>query len=341
MGRSVITAAVLLALLTGPAAAAKAPGRAESWARDEIRLVTSAGLMGGSSGSFRPDDPLTADELAELLAALTGKPAASSANPAAPVTIARLDARLVHAVGLGPAAARFAAGARSAGLAPPGRFGTEVVARLLGLRADHPPAEDVIEPAPSDVATRAEAAHSAAKILGWRGGEAQWVRALAAGFSPPAVSGWRRSILRTAVSLVGYPYVWGGTSERRQAPLGSEVPGGFDCSGLVWRVYKLAPYAAGTELPDLIQGRTTFELSAEAAPAVRAGLARLDPADLLFFGPRGRRSEPAEIDHIGVYLGGGWFVQASGQGVSLAPLEGWYRPRFAFARRPLAEAGLA
>jgi hypothetical protein len=37
----------------------------------------------------------------------------------------------------------------------------------------------------------------------------------------------------------------------------------------------------------------------------------------------------------------GWFVHSSADGVTLAPFEGWYRERFAWARRPLAEAGLA
>ena len=44
---------------------------------------------------------------------------------------------------------------------------------------------------------------------------------------------------------------------------------------------------------------------------------------------------------MGIYLGNGWFIQSSDQGVALAPLTSdWYGPRFAWARRPLAEAGL-
>ena len=42
-----------------------------------------------------------------------------------------------------------------------------------------------------------------------------------------------------------------------------------------------------------------------------------------------------------IYLGGGWFVHSSGNGTTLHPFEGWYRDRFAWARRPLREAGLA
>jgi hypothetical protein len=33
-------------------------------------------------------------------------------------------------------------------------------------------------------------------------------------------------------------------------------------------------------------------------------------------------------------------IHSSGQGVALSPLTGWYKTNFAWARRPLAEAGL-
>jgi hypothetical protein len=42
-----------------------------------------------------------------------------------------------------------------------------------------------------------------------------------------------------------------------------------------------------------------------------------------------------------LYLGKGWFIHSSGYGVALAPLDGRYRDGLAWARRPLAETGLA
>ena len=335
MGRLALVAACVLALLAplGSSAAAGA-----SWADPQIRLVTARGLMGGDAASFRPDDPLTAGELAELVAGLSGNAEVLPGDPSAPVPVWRLDAELVRGLGLGGAASQFAAGARRAGLAPPRRFGTEVVARLLGLRTDH--RNDALEPAPGDLATRAEAALSAAKILRWQGWEAQYVQQLAAGFDPPAVTGWQQRILHQAVSLIGYPYVWGGTSERPQAPFGTQVAGGFDCSGFLWRVYKLAGYAVGSGLAATLRGRTTYAMSGEVPKAERIGFADLEPADVVFFGPRGARTRPAGVDHAAIYLGGGWIVHATGTGVSLSPLAGTWRTRFAWARRPLAEAGL-
>ena len=43
---------------------------------------------------------------------------------------------------------------------------------------------------------------------------------------------------------------------------------------------------------------------------------------------------------MGIYIGNGWFIHSSGYGVALARLDGWYKREFAWARRPLAEAGL-
>jgi hypothetical protein len=336
MGRRSLFICAVALTLAAPIATSAAGER--SWAHREIGLVVAHGLMGGDVAAFRPEDTLTAGELSDLVSGLSGAPAVPAPGPDAPVTIARLDASLVNGLGLAPAARELAAGARLAGLAPPRRFGPEVVARILGLRTDH--AVDSLEAAPSDPATRAEAAFSAAKVLRWKGQEPNYALDLAAGFKPEPVQGWQRTILRQAVALIGYPYIWGGTSERPQEPLGTEVPGGFDCSGLVWRVYKLARYAAGTSLAETIRGRTTHAMSGEAPKAARISFDALEPADVIFFGPRGPRTRPAQVDHAGIYLGGGWMIHASTTGVSLAPLAGTWRTRFAWARRPLAEAGL-
>jgi hypothetical protein len=319
-----------------PAGAAIAHG---SWAEPEIRLVTDHGMLGGDAAAFRADDPVTASELADLLSSLTGLPQPAPAKPVRAVTIAQLDARFVRSLGLGSIARRFAQVAEDAGLAPPARFGTETVARLLGFRRDHPGALDLSEPAPRAPATRAEAAWSAAKVLRWKGWELQYAKDLAAGFALPRFSDQQRTLLHEAVSLIGYPYVLGGVSERPQSPLGSPLAGGFDCSGFIWRVFRLSPFAAGTPLAQTLQGRTTFELAGEVSRVERIPFAAIEPADVLFFGAHGTRSKPAEVDHMGIYLGGGWMISAASTGVSLAPVAiGEYRQRFAWARRLLAEA---
>ena len=83
--------------------------------------------------------------------------------PGRAVTIRELDAALVGFLGLGDAARSVTAALRDAGLAPKAGAGTETIARLLGLRFNHPAADDALELGLNDPATRAEAAYSLAR----------------------------------------------------------------------------------------------------------------------------------------------------------------------------------
>jgi cell wall-associated NlpC family hydrolase len=341
MSRILATTAVFAVLAAPAAAQNRGVAQPASWAQPQIKVVVSRGLMARSIQTFHPNDPLTRGALTALVSGLTSHRPTASTQSTAPVTMAQLDSTLVRGLDLNGAAAEFAAAARSAGLTPPSRFGTEVVARLLGLRTNHPAQLDSLELLPSQPATRAEAAYSAAQILSFHGWETQRVQQLADTFALPTFSAWQTRILQTAVRFIGYPYVWGGTSETAEAPFGVQAPGGFDCSGFVWRVYKLQVYPGGSTLAGTLKGRTTFAMSGEVPAAKRVPLARLKPGDVLFWGAAGTQSKPVQVDHTGIYLGNGWFVHSSGYGVALAPLSGWYKERFAWARRPLAEAGLA
>jgi cell wall-associated NlpC family hydrolase len=338
MARLVFVCAAIALVLAAPAEAAR------SWAQPQIAAVTAKGLMGGDAATFRPDDPLTRGELSELVTGLTGKQAPAAPDPAAPATLAQLDAQVVRGLGLLPVARQFTASVRAAGLTPNQYFGTEVVARLLGLRVDHPTAQEGRELRPDETATRAEAAYSAARVLTFNAAQVALVERLAATFQLPAASGLQRSVLQTAISLIGLPYVWGGTSELPQDPFlsGNAVPGGFDCSGYIWRVYKFQVYDGAETLSETLKGRSTYAMSGEVKRDRRIPLAQLQPADLVFFGAQGPKSKPADITHAGIYLGGGWFIQSSSQGVALASIASdWYAPRFAWGRRPIAEAGLS
>ncbi|MDX6503415.1 MAG: hypothetical protein QOE29_540, partial [Gaiellaceae bacterium] len=178
--RGIRSQALVLAMLGALLAVTRAEGQSRSWAQPQIERVVAGGLMAPTVATFRPNDPLLGGELAQLLPALapvetttttvTGTlPAdttatATSTDPAtitttttltpaasgAPITLARLDTSLVRALSAGAAATRFARATRAAGLRPPARFGTEVVARLLGLRTNHPAAQDYLELRPQD-----------------------------------------------------------------------------------------------------------------------------------------------------------------------------------------------
>ncbi len=380
VGQRLVTLAAACAVATVLTAAAAGSSRnLPNWARPQIATVVAHKLMGAKSvNKFRPNAALTNKTLVTLAAGLKeqlGPPPADTgsdptdttttgttdgttdttttdgtattptvSDPAAPQTIAQLDRSLVQAVGLGKAAKEFVQGARSDGLAVPGRFGTEVVARLLGLRLNHPAAQDFLELRPQDPATRAEAAYSAARILGLGLLDDSWqiaqVKSLASAFTLPRLDGWQRQILSVAFSKIGMPYVWGGTSDATETPIGVTAPGGYDCSGFVWRVYKLQSYPNEGNLASTLQGRTTYAMSVEVPRSERIPFKKLQPADVLFFGAHGTHSKGSQVYHAAIYVGNGWFVQSSDEGVALAQLSGWYKQKFAWARRPLREAGL-
>jgi cell wall-associated NlpC family hydrolase len=365
---------VLLALpVLGLALAATAPAApskdAAAWAKPQIQRVVRAGFMADGVASFRGADPLDQAALQSIVEGLnalfaeqaapapepwpplpttstaTATTSATTTSAAAPwplsrwkatspaqaVTLAEFDRVLVNALGLANAARRVRVELQRIGLRPPARAGTETVARLLGLRLNHPAGQDDLELRPDDPITRAEAAYSLAQVLDWDAGRRDGYDRLSEAFALPDPTPWQQRILTAAVSYVGYPYVWGGTDPAR----------GFDCSGFVWRVYKLTAYADGGPLADTLRGRTTYELSGEVPARQRiAKVESLEPGDVLFFG-KGPRSKPAQIDHTGIYLGNGWMVHSSGNGTTIAPFDGWYRTSFAWARRPLREAGLA
>jgi cell wall-associated NlpC family hydrolase len=333
-----LLACLIAVLVAAPVAASSGSDR--SWAKPQIRFVVSKGLMAHSVASFRPNDPITQGELRDVIAGLTNEPPKAVADPSAPVTMAQLDAKLVRALGLGDEATSFYVAASAAGLQPPSRFGTEVVARLLGLRFNHPTGQDDLERLPNDPAPRAEAAYSVARILRLSDWETKNVEDAAASFTLPVLTSWQRRILTTAVGFIGYPYVWAGESEHKSSPFGTQPQGGFDCSGFVWRVYKLQSYSAAPQLATVLQGRTAAAMAGEVPRRMRIKPARLAPADLMFFGDGGPRAKAAQIDHVGIYLGNGWLIHSSRYGVALAQVGGWYDNRLAWGRRPLSEAGL-
>ena len=322
------------------------PTSSASWADPQIKAVTAASILGDDPLTFRPTEALTRGELAEALAAF-GRPVPLPVDPTKLVSMHELDARLVAALGLAAAAKRIRLAARDAGLEPTPMLGTETVARLLGLRLNHPQGSDDLELLPSQPATRAEAAYSFARALTVTPDQVAALDQTTQTFVVPELNDWQRAVVGRALRFVGFPYVWQGTSEKTQqlwsatTPGGTiTAPGGFDCSGYVWRVYKTKPFAGAPILGDILKGRTTYAMSAEVKKPARIALADLTPGDLVFFGKRGVRSLPAEVGHMGVYVGNGWFVHSSSAGVTLQPMQGWYATSFAWARRPLAEAGL-
>ena len=332
--------AVPLGAVAAPAEPPPVPATTPAWAAAEIKVLVARGGLAASVETFRPDDPLTRTELFQALSAL-GLPAVVPRDPEHLVSLTELDATVVRALGATQAANAIRLVLRDAGLQPRTYAGTETVARVLGLRTNHPQGEEHLELGPAEPATRAEVAYSLVRALGVTTEQKAELVRLARGFALPRLDTVQTAVLRRALRFIGYPYVWAGTSESPQALATGIAPGGFDCSGLVWRVYKTQPFPELPLLGGTLKGRTTFSLAAERPRSERLPLATAQPGDLLFFGTRGPASTPQDIGHMGIALAPGWFLHSSGNGVTLQPLRGWYVNRFAWARSPIREAGLA
>ena len=132
-----------------------------------------------------------------------------------------------------------------------------------------------------------------------RTGELRYVAATDTEPWPLGGRGGRDLILQTLGVWGGLPYVWGGASSLT----------GTDCSGLTHRTYGRVGIIIPRDAADQF----------EAAPRkTRGTLQGALPGDLVFF----QHAESAQIDHVGIYLGGEEYLSAnrSARGVSTDPV---------------------
>ncbi|PXX97304.1 C40 family peptidase [Halomonas sp. LBP4] len=130
---------------------------------------------------------------------------------------------------------------------------------------------------------------------------------------PPALV--RQALLAQHERWVGTPYRLGGTTER-----------GIDCSALVQHVFN--------DTFRLALPRSTGRQVHQGTPVARD---ELQAGDLVFFRP------PGAYDHVGIYVGDGFFLHAStSRGVKLSRLDNAYwRRHYWQARRALEPTQLA
>lgn len=121
-----------------------------------------------------------------------------------------------------------------------------------------------------------------------------------------------------ALTLIGTPYVFGGSSPER----------GFDCSGLVQYIYR---DISAVNLP-----RRAVEMSRASGRDVSLG--ELKIGDLIFF----KLNRSSEINHVAVYIGEDRFVHAprTGAKVRIDTLDSRYWMRYyTRARRLFSDDG--
>ena len=130
---------------------------------------------------------------------------------------------------------------------------------------------------------------------------------------PPTVV--REALMAQHQRWAGTPYRIGGTSER-----------GIDCSALVRNVYR---DTFNLELPRSTRGQIHEGRSIDRQ--------ELQAGDLVFFRPPGR------YNHVGIYVGDGYFLHAStSKGVTISRLDNSYWQRYYWqSRRALEPTHLA
>jgi len=128
--------------------------------------------------------------------------------------------------------------------------------------------------------------------------------------APVVVEGGAKVVLDYAATLLGVPYLWGGTT-----------PKGFDCSGFTQYVFR----NAGITLPRVSQDQYNQGIAVEKSD-LKAG-------DLVFFTTYGPGAT-----HVGIYVGNNIMIHSSSGGVRYENMENsYFKPRYLGARRIIAE----
>lgn len=334
------TAATLATLGTAAALLAPVPAAAADqipdWVKPAVRYLVDQGYM--ERADFVANAPLRRADFKALMQRAFG---GGYSRDRGLVFAGEVSAALVRKLGEKEVAKRLTAIESPDGWRPdPGKwFGSEIVARELGLRHDRPTAEEENEAFADEPMLQADIAWAVWKA---KTSPSTWNADLLERFELDRYDETRRQVVKFALSLTGAPYVWGGewpSPTKSGYPYGAQSHGGFDCSGFAWYVLRARtetwspvgrPYK-GWDLPE--------RSSAQMAGATERKLSfeKLLPADLVFFAPNGSASKASDVYHAGIYLGRGWIVHSSGSraGISLAYIgEGsWWADQFAWGRR--------
>lgn len=110
------------------------------------------------------------------------------------------------------------------------------------------------------------------------------------------------AILATAQTLLGVPYLWGGTSIK-----------GVDCSGFTKTAYFLNGIVIPRDASQQALVGDVVDVLEHDSISVAKCLKNLQPGDLLFFSAAKRRGvNGGKVSHTAIYMGNGEFIQSAG-----------------------------
>ncbi len=112
----------------------------------------------------------------------------------------------------------------------------------------------------------------------------EWVKSLNAS---------KENLVSTSKSLMGLPYLWGGTS-----------PKGVDCSGFTKTIFFLNGVVIPRDASQQVHTGTLVDTT--------RNFEKLIPGDLLFFGRKATDSTSEKVVHVGMWIGNNKFIHSLG-----------------------------
>jgi len=109
------------------------------------------------------------------------------------------------------------------------------------------------------------------------------------------------NIIATAKTMMGVPYLWGGTSIK-----------GVDCSGFTKTAFLMNGWVIPRDASQQVLAGTPIDILSSDTLDTQKALRNLQPGDLLFFASGTGRPPTARVTHVALYLGNGEFIHASG-----------------------------
>lgn len=101
------------------------------------------------------------------------------------------------------------------------------------------------------------------------------------------------SLIETAYTMMGFPYIWAGTSSK-----------GMDCSGYIRNIYYMHDMIIPRDASQMVKVGQHIDIAPDYS--------NIEPGDLIFFGRKATPERKEGVSHVGMYLGNGRFIHSQG-----------------------------